>query len=85
MQEQAFVPGDDPVELRPVRRSFSVSERSHVATGIRGGQGRSGADLDRAVMVMIWMLVIAAGLGLGITAARYVAAAADAIGAWCVS
>jgi hypothetical protein len=76
-QRQRFVPGADPVELGPVLRS--------VPTLVEGGQGRTDADLARASMVLLWLLAIAAGLGLGITAARYVAAAADAIGAWGVS
>ena len=42
----AFVAGDDPTELRPVRR-LSFTERSHVEIGIKGGQGRSGAELEQ--------------------------------------
>jgi hypothetical protein len=76
-QRQIFIPGSDPVELVPVLR--------YGPPLVEGGQGRVVADLDRAYTVTLWALAIAAGLGLGITAARYVVAAADAIGSWFAS
>jgi hypothetical protein len=76
-QRQRFISGADPIELTPVLRSAPPL--------VEGGQGHTDADIDRAAKALRWLLAIAAGLGLGVTAARYVAAAADAIGAWCVS
>lgn len=61
-QRTAFIPGDDPVELRPVRR-MSFTERSHVEMGIRGGQGRSGAEVeesaDRMLLALAFILAVA--------------------------
>jgi hypothetical protein len=74
---QRFIAGADPIELTPVLRFGPPL--------VEGGQGRTDADLDRSFMVLLWLMAIAAGLGLGVAAARYVAAAADAIGAWCAS
>lgn len=67
-QTESMVPGDDPVELRPVRR-MSFSERSHVAIGIKGGQLRSGAEIEASadvtlrafgILVVVTLIVAAA-------------------------
>lgn len=42
----AFIPGDDPVELRPVRRITATSKPT--CPGIKGGQGHSGAELEQS-------------------------------------
>jgi len=39
-----MVPGDDPIELRPVRRITATSKPS--MPGIKGGEDRSGAELE---------------------------------------
>jgi hypothetical protein len=74
----AFTPGADPVELTPVYRAQDDDR-------VAGGQGRTDDDLDGNAMALLWILAVPAGLGLGIFAATHVAAAADAIGAWCAS
>lgn len=55
-QRAVFIPGDDPVELRPVRR-MSFTERS-----IKGGQGRSGAEVeesaDRLLLALSLILAV---------------------------
>lgn len=60
-QRAVFIPGDDPVELRPVRR-MSFTERSHVEIGIKGGQGRSGAEVeesaDRLLLALSLILAV---------------------------
>lgn len=77
----AFVLGDDPTELRPVRR-LSFSERSHVSIGIRGSdQGRSGAELEEDADSQLLLIGMAAAVLLGIGAAELIAHAADAFGA----
>ena len=38
--------GDDPIELRPVRRITATSKPS--MPGIKGGQGHSGAELEQS-------------------------------------
>lgn len=77
----AFVPGDDPAELRPVRR-LSFSERSHVAIGIRGSdQGRSGAELEEDADAQLLLIGLAGAVLLGIGCAELIAHAADAFGA----
>jgi hypothetical protein len=60
-QRGAFIPGDDPVELRPVRR-LSFTERSHVAIGIKGGQGRSGAEIEAATLPLVISVLACAGI-----------------------
>jgi len=42
----AYVIGDDPVELRPVRRITATSKPT--CPGIKGGQGHSGAELEQS-------------------------------------
>jgi hypothetical protein len=63
-----MVPGDDPPELRPVRR-MSFTQRSHVDIGIKGGQGRSGADIEESAERMLIAIAILGVLALVIVVA----------------
>lgn len=81
-RRQTFVPGDDPLEVRPVRR---FSETSKPSCPIKGGQGRSGAEIEAGASILLWPIAIAAGCLLGWAAASGVVALADAVGAWCAS
>lgn len=74
----AYITGDDPVELRPVRRITATSKPS--MPGIKGGQGRAGIEVEddtRALLVVLGLAVFAL---LGIGCAELIAHAADAIG-----
>lgn len=76
-----MVPGDDPAELRPVRR-LSFSERSHVAIGIRGSdQGRSGAELEEDADALLLVIGLGFAVLVGIGAAELIVRLADAAGA----
>ena len=78
-----FITGDDPVELRPVRRITATSKLT--CPGIKGGQGHSGAELERDARESLVVLGLAVAVMLGIGCAELIANAADSIGAWCVS
>jgi hypothetical protein len=78
-----IIPGDDPVELRPVRRITATSKPS--MPGIKGGQGRSGAEIEAGARDLALVVGLAVVVVLGIGAAQLIAGAASAIGAWCAS
>lgn len=58
-QSRRIVEGEDPVELRPVRR-MTITERSHVEIGIKDGQGQSGAEIEESAnrMLRSWATLI---------------------------
>jgi len=71
--------GDDQVELRPVRRITVTSKPS--MPGIKGGQGRSGAEIETGAhdLALVVGLAIAALLGIGL--AELIACGSAAFGA----
>lgn len=74
-----MVPGDDPVELRPVRRITATSKPS--MPGIKGGQGRAGVEIEDDARELLVALGLAVAVLLGIGCAELIAHAADAFGA----
>lgn len=75
----AYIPGDDPVELRPVRRITATSKPS--MPGIKGGQGRAGIEVEEDARALLVVLGLAVFALLGIGCAELIAHAAGAIGA----
>lgn len=74
---EAHLPAD---EQRAVRR-VSFTERSHVETGIKGGQGRSGADLEKGAVAFSMPVLLALAALLGIALAELMARGATVFGA----
>ena len=59
-RRHAFIAGDDPVELRPVRRITATSKPT--VPGIKGGSGHSGAELEAAILPLVICILAAAGI-----------------------
>lgn len=74
----AYVLGDDPVELRPVRRITATSKPS--MPGIKGGQGRAGVEVEDDARELLVVLGLAVAVLLGIGCAELIAHAAGAFG-----
>ncbi len=74
-----MVPGDDPVELRPVRR-MTFSQKPSMP-GIKGGQDRSGAEIEQDARELMVVLALVAAVLLGFAGAELIAQAADSFGA----
>jgi hypothetical protein len=75
----AFIPGDDPIEPRPVRRITATSKPS--MPGIKGGQGRAGIEVEEDARELLVVLALVVAVLLGIGCAELTAHAADAFGA----
>lgn len=75
----AYIAGDDPVELRPVRRLTATSKPS--MPGIKGGQGRAGVEVEEDARELLVVLGLSVAVLLGIGCAELIANAADAFGA----
>ena len=73
-----YVPGDDPVELRPVRRFVATSKPT---CPIKGGQDRAGVEIEQDARELLVVLGLACVVLLGMGCAELIAHAADAIGA----
>ena len=48
-----YIPGDDPVELRDTKRMTFTSKPT--VPGIKGGQGRSGAEIESTANKYAWI------------------------------
>lgn len=77
----AHIPGDDPVELHPVRQARRLSFASkHSTPGTKGGQLHSAVELERDAVVMAGAVAICAAIPIGIAIAKGLAAASIWIG-----
>lgn len=77
----SHIPGDYPVEMRPVRRLSFTSK--HSTPGTKGGQLRAGAELERDAVVMAGAVAICAAIPIGIAIAKGLAAASVWVGENC--
>lgn len=71
--------GDDPVELRPVRRMSATSKPS--MPGIKGGQDRSGAEIEQDADRLVLGFLLAVVFGIGLFVGNQIVSAATAFGA----
>jgi hypothetical protein len=70
-----YVPGEDPVELRPVRPSTPL---------VDGGQGRDADEIESHAVLMACIAAAIVGIALAYPLSLLVIAACDALGAWLI-
>jgi hypothetical protein len=59
-RRHAFIEGDEPLELRPVRRIAATSKPT--VPGIKGGSGHSGAELEAAILPLVICILACVGI-----------------------
>ena len=76
-----------PADERRQSFRFTVAQHPTAASvpGIKGGQGHSGAEIERAADTLAMCVSVPAGVALGGIAAAGIVAAADAFGAHLLS